>query len=371
LLVAVGLLSTQASVVAAHGSEGAGYLSQWYGVAILIVGLCIIAGAVAGKRREYLSPASALYTVLGGIAVAVVGTAIFDGFSPDPTYSAETMPFPRDWYTLISIGVGLSFAIGSLVAGWLRWRSRPRYMYLGILMALWILYPTFLPEPQSYTNPLGYAIVLGTPVLVGYIVWKDAGPFLAEILRDPVVRRFSLGIGFTAVLLFTLLTGYLDVFPDEDAPAETIYTVLPAVYQIVSWPTLEIFLPDIPFFLAVSPGMVILNGMIGVLVGLNAAVIAYEWQTDHQAGTKESVTGTAAIASSCTCGCCGPLAAKFVALGVGSSLAAPLYWLFVDNASPFIRILIMGSILLFIGVLVASARQMNFTTDATCAVPGD
>jgi len=63
------------------------------------------------------------------------------------------------------------------------------------------------------------------------------------VLRDPAARRFSIGVSIVVTIFFMSMTGYLSVFPNEAAPVETIFMVLPAVYQLVSWPTLEVFLP--------------------------------------------------------------------------------------------------------------------------------
>lgn len=60
---------------------------------------------------------------------------------------------------------------------------------------------------------LGYAIVLVTPVLVGYILWKDAGGIVRRVLVDPVARRFGGGIAVVTTLFFLTITGYLSFFP--------------------------------------------------------------------------------------------------------------------------------------------------------------
>jgi hypothetical protein len=371
VLLAVGLLSTQVSVVAAHGNGGHTPLARWHGLVTLFVGISIVVGAVIAKRTNRLSPTHALMTVLAGITVAGLGAILFEGLSADPTYTADTMPFPRAWYAPIALATGLFTMIVSFIVGLARWPTRPRYTLLGVLMGAWILYPELLPDLVSYTHPLGYLIVLSTPVLVGYIVWKDASETLSAVFRDPVVRRFSLGVGLVVALFFMATTGYLSVFPDDDAPAETVFTVLPVVYQLVSWPTLELYLPEIPLFVALSPGVVILNGMIGVLVSLNAAIIAHQWRAEERAGTTEGTAGTAAIMGSCTCGCCGPLVAKFAAVAAGPTIAAPLYWLFVDSASPLVVLFIVGSIVLFTGSLLYSVRTTNQELRSTGATLAD
>ena len=135
--------------------------------------------------------------------------------------------------------------------------------------------------------------------------------------------------------------------------------VLPVTYQLVTWPTLEIYFPRIPFFLAVSPGQLIIVGSLIALVGLNAAIIARHWRVEERSGLTQGTAGSATIVGTCTCGCCGPLVAKTAVLAVGQSLAAPLYWAFVDSASPFSALFILGSILLFTGSLLYSIKSAH------------
>ncbi|GAB3680608.1 hypothetical protein GCM10028857_03560 [Salinarchaeum chitinilyticum] len=283
-----------------------------------------------------------------------IGALIFDGLAPEASYSASTMPFPRSWYFDMTLLAGMAIVILSFVVGWLRWPGRPRYTFLGILIGLWVAYPSLLPGTMSTTHPLGYAIVLSTPVLVGYIVWRDASDAIRVALRDPVARRFGIGTGVLLAVYFTALSGYMTVFPAEAAPHERIVEVVDVQYQLVVWPTLEIFLPHVPFFIAVSIGSVVLVGLLSVLVGLNSALIAYRWRRAGiaPAATVEGTGGTAAIVGSCACGCCGPILAQLALIVAGSSVAAPIYWLFVDSASPFAMLFLVASIGLFTGGLV-------------------
>jgi len=356
LLLAVGWLATQVPVVAAHDGSEHTALAPWHALVVVGLGVSFVAGAVVARRTGRLPSTHALGAVLVGITVAALGTVLFDGLVGDPTYAAETMPFPREWYTPLGLAAGLVTVVASFVIGVVRWPTRPRYTFLGILLGMWFLYPQLVPEPAAYTHPLGYLIVFATPLVVGYVVRKDAWDVLAVVLEEPVARRFGLGVGVVVVLFLTASTGYLSVFPDEATRMEPVVVVLPAVYQLVSWPTLEVFLPRVPLFVAVSPGLVVLNGTIGVLVGLTAAVIARRWRLEERAGAMEGTAGTAAIMGSCTCGCCGPLVAKFAVIAAGPTVAAPLYWLFVDSASPLAVSFIIGSIVLFTGTVLYAAR---------------
>lgn len=371
VLLSLIFVLTQASVVSAHGGSSVGGLSQSDGILIAVSGAVLLGGGVFLKRTNRITPTTALYTVFLGLALTAFGAILFESFSPDPTYSAASIPFPRAWYTPISLVGGILIMVGSLVAGRLRWPDRPRYTFLGILLGAWISYPGIVPDVGSSSHPLGYLLVLGTPVLVGYIVWKDASTVLAAVLRDPVARRFGIGVGFLVGLFFMSVSGYLSFFWEEGAPHEMIVTVLPVTYQLVTWPMLEVWLPQVPLLFAISPGHLIVVGLLSALTGLNAAVVARHWRAEERAGTTEGTAGTAAIVGSCTCGCCGPLVAKVAILVAGPSVAAPLYWIFVDSASPLSSLFIVLSIALFTGSLVYSVASARRRGQSTSIIPAD
>lgn len=130
------------------------------------------------------------------------------------------------------------------------------------------------------------------------------------------------------------------------------------------WPTLEVLLPQVPLFFAISIGVITVVGLLSVLVGLNAALIARYWRAEEQAGIAENTTKSAAILGTCTCSCCGPLVSQISLLVAGPTVAAPVYWVFVDAASPFTSIFIISSILLFTGTLVYSVKSARLPTHA-------
>lgn len=353
---------------AAHGqTHGAGPLEPVHGALLAGAGVAVVAGAALGKRTGRVTPTTALYAVFGGIVLAALGAVLFDGLSADPTYTAASMPFPRSWYRPLALGGGLLVVVASFLVGVLRWPTRPRYTFLGILLGLWIMYPYLFDGRVAQIHPLGYAIVLGTPLLVGYVVWTDARRVLAGVAADPVARWFGVGVAAVLGVFFLAITGYLTVFPEPGGPTEATVVVLPAIYQLVVWPTLEVVLPQVPLFLALSPGQLIVVGTLAGLVGLNAAVIARQWRLQEAAGLTEGTAGGAAIVGTCTCGCCGPLVAKIAVLAAGPSIAAPLYWVFVDSASPLSAIFIVGSVVLFTGTLLYSVAEAG-TADGPTAL---
>jgi len=358
----------QVPIASAHEATASGGMTQGHGVALALVGLVVLIGSAVLKRTNHFQPTLALYGVFIGISLVAIGTVLFEGLSPDPTYTASSMPFSRSWYQPLALSVGTAIAAGSLLAGRIHWPSRPRYALLGLLMGLWLAYPHLVPGSASETHPLGYAIVLATPVFVGYVLWTDAGNAIRTALRDRVARRFGIGTAVVLLVFFFGVTGYLSFFPEEGAPHEITVAVLPTIYQLVSWPTLEIAIPHIPLFLAVSPGQLLILGTLSGLIGLNGALIARQWRAEQRAGLTEGTAGSAAVVGTCTCGCCGPLVAKIAGLVAGPAIAAPLYWLFVDPMSPLSTLFVVGSLLLFSGSVlyaVQSARDPDLSETVT------
>jgi hypothetical protein len=370
-LLTLFFLLTQVPTVSAHGATATAGLARGHGLLLAIVGITIIVLAVAAKRTARVRPTAALAGVFVGIVVAALGAILFEGLSPDPTFSASTMPFPRSWYPSLSLSIGLAVIVASFLLVWWRWPSRPRYAVLGYILGLWIGYPYLVPSSTSHVNPLGYLLVVGTPIVTGYVVWKDVGDVLRAILRDRVATAFGAGVGIAMAFFFIAVTGYLSFFPEEGMGHEVVVVVLPTIYQLVMWPTLEIVIPHIPFFLALSPGLVIIVGLLSTLIGLNTAVIARHWRVEEQAGLAQGTAGSAAIIGTCTCGCCGPLIAKVAIVAAGPAIAAPLYWVFVDGASPLSAMFIVGSLALFSGSLIHSIQSAGGAGRSASVVPVD
>ena len=369
------LVLTQIPVASAHDAAEAIHLTQGHGIVLALGGVVFLGGTLILKRTDRVSPTKALYGVFVGLAVTALGVTLFSATSPEPSYTASSMPFPRSWYPLLALTVGFLTMVLSIIIGWLRWPTRPRYTFFGILMGLWIAYPNLIPGLASDTHPLGYAIVLGTPVFVGYIIWKDAGNVLSAVLRDPVARRFGVGVGVVMALYFISVTGYLSFVPEPGVPNKQFIGILPDIYQLVKWPLLFIYLPDVPlvpiFLLAISPGLIVVTGLLSALIGLNAALIARHWRVEEQVGKTQSTAGTAAVVGCSTCGCCGPLVAKVAILAAGPSIAAPLYWVFVDSASPLSTLFVVASIALFTGSLVYSVEAARQPGQSASIVPAD
>lgn len=351
VLVALGA----APVASAHGSSHGPSLPQWLALAILVVGVAVaVASAYA---RRYVSPSLALVGVFDGILLGVVGAIGLVQLSPVESLSASQPPIGQAWYGALALGVGLAMLVGSLVVGRWRWPERPRYAALGMLLGLWVAYPVLVPTPL--TNPVGYLLALAAPAAVGYVVWADSGDLLRRVLADRGARWFGVGTAGAAALLFTFSMGVLTLVPE---PGEGVnlnrdfVTTARVANPLVYWPAVEFHFHDavgtVPLSGVVSVGMALLVGLIAALVGLNAALLAFQWRAKAAGGGMEATAGSAAIAAPNACCCCGPVLSELAVVSVGPAAAAPVYWLFVDLASPVGAVFFVASVALLAGNLV-------------------
>ena len=112
-------------------------------------------------------------------------------------------------------------------------------------------------------------------------------------------------------------------------------------------------------------------GLLSVLIGLNAAVVARQWRIGEGAGVVRSTAGPGGVLGVCTCGCCGPLVAKVTLLAAGPAISAPLYWVFVDTSSPLSTLFIVASAILFTGTLVYTADSTRQAGTVNSMQPAD
>lgn len=371
--VALATTAILPGIVSAHGGEHTPNIPQWYGLIILLVGFGILGTTIVLQRRNWLERTEhALAGVFLGVLVAALGGIIIVQLSPIDEYSASSMPFPRAWYPIITLTVGLSIVVASTLLGKLRWPTRPRYAGLGILLGLWIAYPALFQEFNSYYNPVGYAIALAVPSTVGYIIWRDGRDVLGHIWQDTITRRFGLGIGAVMLLFFVFSTGLVSLVPEDglmngqevmDVPA--FIATQPFANPLVIWPAVEVWLPQIPLSAAVSLGVLLMIVLLGGLVTITAMLAAYQWRHTGGSNSAQSTAGAAALVGPNACGCCGPMFAQLAVVLLGPSAAAPLYWLFVDFSSPIGSFFFVASVGLLTGGFVYSADAFSLDQCAT------
>ncbi|WP_283404185.1 hypothetical protein [Halorubrum sp. DM2] len=212
----------------------------------------------------------------------------------------------------------------------------------------------FLQATPQQCAPGSHGATDGLPVLIGYIVWTDA--------RHAIV----------AVLFFVSASNYLSFFPDEDVPPETVVDILSVVYP-----------RDVANAGSVPPGRPRVRGHVDrrryprryrestgrVERAADRIPVAKLGRRGGSDGSGNA--GPTAVIGACACGCCGPLVAKVAILAAGPSVAAPLYWLFVDPSSPFASAFLVGGIILFTGSLVYATNAVRAGSSTRPTVSGE
>ncbi|WP_076430201.1 hypothetical protein [Haladaptatus litoreus] len=356
VLAALGALP----IASAHGGEHTPAYPQWLPLVVLFGGIGIVATSVFFGRTAWNHQRTvALWGVFAGLFVSVVGAVGLVQFSVIETVRAAQAPLAQEWYLPLTLAAGTIIAVGSVLAGRIKWPNRPRYAGLGLLLGAWVAYPAVMGAFGTRTHPLGYALVFALPVALGYIIWRDARESLSLALRDRPARWFGVGNGVLAGLFFAFSMGMLSFIPEHGigVPDGAFVTTIPVANPLVYWTAVEFNFPSVPLSGVLSLGMVIQIGTVAILVGLNAAVIAFHWQGATKTDSREITSGTATVAVPAAFCCCGPLISELAVVSVGPSAAAPLYWLFVDLASPIGALFFVFSVALLAGNLAYFGMQ--------------
>jgi hypothetical protein len=357
-------------VVSAHGGEYAPSLPQWYGLAVVLGGVGIVGTSLSISRdTDLLKPAHVLAGVFTGLLVVVVGGGAVMQLSKIQEYSAESMMIPSEWYLPLSLFIGSSIIVLSVVIGQLKWPQRPRYALLGTVLGFWITYPAIFRGANGISHPVGYITVVSLPLLIGYILWKDGRQSLRLLWADDMARRFGIGVGMLMALFFMLSTTMLSFVPDEGVGALSTFSIdtAPIAEPLVLWPSVTYFVPQIPVTGMISVGTGLIVFIFALLVGVNAAAAAYQFLNQIETESTQSSIGAMALAGPNVCVCCGPLMAELVVVLVGPSLAMPIYWLFLDPSSPVGSIFLAGSVVLLTASYLYSVR--NLRTADQCPIP--
>lgn len=133
----------------------------------------------------------------------------------------------------------------------------------------------------------------------------------------------------------------------------------PFASPLVTWPAVEVWLPQIPLSAATSLGVLLMIVFLGGLVAINAMLAAYQWCYASGSSSSHSTAGAAALVGPNACGCCGPMFAQLGVVLLGPSAAASLYWLFVDFSSPVGSFFFIASVRLLTGGFVYSANLLS------------
>ncbi|MFB6146838.1 MAG: hypothetical protein ABEJ08_04050 [Halobacteriaceae archaeon] len=357
-----GSLALVPPAVAHDGAVHAG-TPHWILLGVALAGAAVLGGALRARQRVSDVRWVAGGAALGG-ALLVVGLVGLTEIQVEPLGTGAT-PIPRIWFPVIAYAVGGLVLLASVNLGIWRWPHRPEYTALGVVLGLWIVYPYLFPA-REYTHPVGYVLVLAVPVLVGYVLWRDVGPAVAATGRAPRLVGAGAGLFFLAFLLFS--TGQFTLNPEAITthPTERFVVVTEFASPLVLWPAVEFFVPSIPFFGALSVGTVITFGLLTTLVGLNATLVAAVRRSGASVESSPGLLGGVATTGATACCCCAPALYGVVSAVLGVS-ASPLYWTFLDPASPLGTIFFVAATVFVTASAVQLARGLG---DAgACAVP--
>lgn len=327
---------------AAHGGSLHAGMPHWTLLGVAVVGLGIVGISLwLGRTRWADQPRRAINAVLLGAIITMIGTLGVTQIQIEPI---GTTPTAHEWYPLLAGIAGVSVATVSVIVGVLRWPHRARYTVLGLLLGGWILYPVTMPN-AGYRHPIGYLLVPLVPVVVGYIIWRDVSPALSADILNQFARRVGgiVAILFTVFFLFS--AGLFTVNPDSgvNAPTEAFVTVASFANPLVVWPAIEFYLPSIPLSGALSVGTAVVIGLLTALIGINTGLMVTIYQRDFETESAGSIAGVAATTGATACCCCGPAVYAIASAVLGVS-ASPLYWAFIDPASPLGALFLTGAV---------------------------
>lgn len=352
VVVALGLLPT---VRAHEGTVHAG-TPHWLLLGLTVVGLGVLVTSfwLGRGRTENLN--SILGAVFFGALLIVIGMVGLTEIQVEPL-GTNPVPIPRTLYSFTAIAVGGLLVLVSLNLGIWRWSNRPEYAALGVVLGSWILYPQLFPL-REYQHPLGYALVLSVPLIVGYVFLKDLYPALRETGR--LDRWVGLGASLVFVVFLLFSTGQFTLNPEEIAanPGESFVVINSFANPLVLWPAVEFYYPSIPMFGAISVGTVITFALLAGLVGINAALATLVKQSGVSIDRTSGVFGGLATTGATACCCCAPAAYGIGAAVLGVS-ASPLYWAFLDPQSPLGTIFFASATVL----MTASGIQLAHSLD--------
>lgn len=359
LTTGVVMLVSLTMVPTATAHEGAVHTgtSHWGLLGIIFVGVSVVGISLRlGQTRWAGQPRRTIKGVLAGAVIAMIGTIGVTQIQIEPV---GTTPTAHEWYPLLAGIAGIGIVTVSHFAGMFRWSTCPRYSLLGTLLGLWVLYPVVMPR-AGYTHPLGYLLVVAVPLVIGYIFWRDVFPALSTDVLDQFSRRVGGVVAALFTVFFLFSAGLLTVNPDEgvNGPTEGFVTVASFVNPLVVWPAVEFYIPSIPLAGALSVGTALVIALLATLVGINTALITSIWQRGLNLSPRDGAAGAVATTGATACCCCGPAVYAIASAVLGMS-ASPLYWAFIDPASPLGALFFVGAVTLLTGSSIRLIQSLS------------
>ncbi|MFB6150687.1 MAG: hypothetical protein ABEJ40_02665 [Haloarculaceae archaeon] len=339
--------------VAAHtGTTHAG-TPHWLLFFATVAGVVVAAGGWRVLQSADRSPRLGGGLLFGGVLLAIFGSVGLVEIQIAP----ETTPAWTRWFPVVNAVAGVVLAVGGLVVGRLRYPERPRYAGLALLLAAWVSYPTLVPG-EGLTNPLGYLLAAATPLAVGYVLATDAGDALPAAFTDRTAKLVG-GVSFVLFsVFFAFSAGTLSVNPDvgPGVPDHGFVTVHSVASPLVYWPAVEFYVPAVPLAGYVSLGTLLLVGLLGGLVAVNAALAARQWAAAGAVDSPRGMLGAVAASGATACCCCAP--ALYGAVGVlFGTAASPVYWAFMDPTSPVGGLFFAASVLALTGSAIRASAS--------------
>ena len=345
--------------VAAHSGSTHASTPHWAFLVLILVGSGGMgSSALLGQRVWSDHPKRTLSGVLIGLGVALLGTIAIIQIQIEPVGTTPTL---HAWYPPLAVGMTGLLTTGSLLLGVWRWPTRPEYSVLGLALGIWVGYPALMPN-SGYRHPLGYLLVVVVPLLVGYILWVDVWP----VVRSDAVNGLSGRVGGLVAAMFGVFflfsAGLFTVNPEQgvNGPTTAFVTTASFANPLVVWPAVEFYAPSIPLAGAMSVGTAILIGSLVGLIGLNASLMTAVWQRSLELPSSGGVLGGLATTGATACCCCGPAVYAVASVFFGVS-ASPLYWAFIDPASPLGALFFAAAVILLLWSATRFAAQLART----------
>lgn len=344
-LVMIGATAFVQPVAAHDGSTHAGTPHWVFLVLILVGGIVMAVSGLLGRDSWTDYPRRVLTGFLFGLAVALVGTIAVIQIQIEPIGTTPTL---HEWYPILAGGVATLIVTGSVLLGIWKWPTRPEYTALGVALGLWVGYPALMPN-NGYQHPLGYLLVIVVPLVLGYIVWHDIWPVVRSAGVDALARRVGSIVAGMFGVFFLFSAGLFTVNPEQgvNSPSEAFVTTAQFANPLVVWPAVEFYLPSIPLAGAMSIGTTILIVILVGLIGLDATLLTAVWRQDLELSSSGGVFGGLATTGATACCCCGPAVYAVASVFFGVS-ASPLYWAFMDPASPLGALFFVAAVSLLV-----------------------
>jgi hypothetical protein len=355
LVVIAVSLGGLASPAAAHSGTTHAGTPHWILFVLFVGGLGAILGATTAVRRDVRSLPLAGGLFAFGSVVAVFGAIGL----VELQVVGQTPPQLVEMYPLLSLLVAGMLSIGGFLFVRFNYPTKPQYALLCLILAGWIAYPGVMPN-QGYRNPLGYLIVLGLPLILGYIIWTDARGVLQSLRLQTKPKITGVGAGFLMSVFFAFSAGTMSFNPEQgvNGPTEAFIIPYDVASPLVIWPAIEWYFPSIPFSGYLSIGSLLLMGVLGSLVGLNVAVVTQQWIGSESLAGKELFSGSVAVSGATACCCCAPAFYGVLSVVFGAA-ATPVYWSFMIPSSPVGSTFFAASVILLLGSFLRSTGNVG------------